>query len=319
MPVVEFCTSASPITPHSMSHVTTSLMLLSADGTKIYADAAGDFTKPAIVFIHGVSLSSVVWNDIFRDPKWTNLFYMVGISCCFRCILLSIFWQVRYDTRGHGRSGMPTSPRAWESQRLAEDFDAVVKGFKLRRPFVLGWSLGATHIVDILSLHPGRERYLSGAIHLTGVPFMGAGIGKAGTQFALGCLPSLNQTNDVEKFQDASRRFVNGFSRHASFELKSLCLGNFVTQPRAVTKFVFTREQDATEFFKAGQRGYLPLLAIACTDDLIVDGRSAARALGPWKDLKLVEIEGADHMPWLSHSEAMRGLITDWVKDILAA
>ncbi|KAK0200292.1 Alpha/Beta hydrolase protein [Desarmillaria ectypa] len=285
-----------------MSHVTKSLMLISADGTKIYADASGDSTKPAIVFIHGVSLSSVVWNDIFHDTNWTDLFYLV-----------------RYDTRGHGRSGMPTSPAAWESKRLAEDFDAVVEGFNLRRPFVLGWSLGATHIVDILSLHPGKEKYLSGAIHLTGVPFMGPGIGKAGTQFALGCLPSLNQTSDVEKFQDASRRFVNGCSKHASFELKSLCLGNFVTQPRAVTKFVFTREQDAAEFFKAGENGFLPLLAIACTDDLIVDGRSAANALGPWKNLKIVDIEGADHMPWLSHSEAMRGLISEWVKGVLAS
>ncbi|KAK0452980.1 Alpha/Beta hydrolase protein [Desarmillaria tabescens] len=301
-----------------MSHITQSLMLTSADGTKIYADASGDSTKPAIVFIHGVSLSSVVWNDIFCDTKWTDLFYLV-----------------RYDTRGHGRSGMPTSPSAWESQRLAEDFDAVVEGFNLRRPFVLGWSLGglcasvlvakpletntnlATHIVDILALHPGKEKYLSGAIHLTGVPFMGPGIGQAGTQFALGCLPSLNQTNDVEKFQDASRRFVNGCSKHASFELKSLCLGNFVTQPRAVTKFVFTREQDATEFFRAGENGFLPLLAIACTDDLIVNGRSAASALGSWKNLKVVDIEGADHMPWLSHSEAMRGLIADWVKGVL--
>ncbi len=122
-----------------MSHVTTSLVLISADGTKIYADATGDFTKPAIVFIHGVSLSSVVWNDIFHDPKWTDLFYLVGTSVCFLATVLTICWQVRYDTRGHGRSGMPTSPSAWESKRLAEDFDAVVEGFNLRRPFVLGW------------------------------------------------------------------------------------------------------------------------------------------------------------------------------------
>ncbi|KAG7440100.1 alpha/beta-hydrolase [Guyanagaster necrorhizus] len=285
-----------------MSPLTKSLMLISADGTTIYADASGDPSRPAIVFIHGVSLSSVVWNDIFNDTKWTDLFYLV-----------------RYDTRGHGRSGMPTSPSAWESKRLAEDFDAVVEGFSLSKPFVLGWSLGATHIVDILSHHPGNEEYLSGAIHLTGVPFMGPGISKAGTQFALGCLPSLNQTDDVEKFQDASRRFVKGCSKYASFELQSLCLGNFVTQPRAITNFVCTREQDATEFFKAGENGFLPLLAIACTDDLIVDGRSAARALGPWKNLKIVDIEGADHMPWLSHSEALRNLIADWVKGVLSS
>jgi pimeloyl-ACP methyl ester carboxylesterase len=41
--------------------------------------------------------------------------------------------------RGHGRSGKPEADEAWVSQRLAEDFDAVVNGFKLTKPFVAGW------------------------------------------------------------------------------------------------------------------------------------------------------------------------------------
>lgn len=47
--------------------------------------------------------------------------------------------KVRYDTRGHGRSGKPEDAAAWESKRLAEDFDAVVRGFGLSRPFVACW------------------------------------------------------------------------------------------------------------------------------------------------------------------------------------
>lgn len=41
--------------------------------------------------------------------------------------------------RGHGRSGKPADETAWESKRLADDFDAVVEGFKLVKPFVVGW------------------------------------------------------------------------------------------------------------------------------------------------------------------------------------
>lgn len=39
--------------------------------------------------------------------------------------------------RGHGRSGKPVDSASYESQKLSEDFNAVLKGFQLRRPFIL--------------------------------------------------------------------------------------------------------------------------------------------------------------------------------------
>lgn len=47
--------------------------------------------------------------------------------------------KVRYDVRGHGRSGKPEEDEAWEWKRFAEDFDAVVEAYKLHKPFVAGW------------------------------------------------------------------------------------------------------------------------------------------------------------------------------------
>ena len=49
----------------------------SSDGTRIYADAVGEPTKPCIVFIHGLSLSAAVFDDIFNDQTYTNEFYLV--------------------------------------------------------------------------------------------------------------------------------------------------------------------------------------------------------------------------------------------------
>lgn len=46
---------------------------------------------------------------------------------------------MRYDTRGHGRSGKPDDEASWESERLADDFDAVITGFNIVKPFVVGW------------------------------------------------------------------------------------------------------------------------------------------------------------------------------------
>lgn len=54
--------------------------------------------------------------------------------------------KVRYDARGHGRSGKPDTDEAWESKRFAEDFDTVVKAYELHRPFVVGW-----YVIDLLT------------------------------------------------------------------------------------------------------------------------------------------------------------------------
>lgn len=43
-----------------------------ADGTRIYSEAVGDITKPCIVPIHRFQLSSVAFDPIFNDPKWTD-------------------------------------------------------------------------------------------------------------------------------------------------------------------------------------------------------------------------------------------------------
>jgi pimeloyl-ACP methyl ester carboxylesterase len=50
--------------------------------------------------------------------------------------------QVRYDARGHGRSGKPEEEEAWLSARIAEDFLAVAEAFEVRCPIYVGWSLG---------------------------------------------------------------------------------------------------------------------------------------------------------------------------------
>lgn len=47
--------------------------------------------------------------------------------------------QIRYDIRGHGRSGMPTTPEGHASKLYADDFKAVAEAFGLRKPTLIGW------------------------------------------------------------------------------------------------------------------------------------------------------------------------------------
>ena len=52
--------------------------ITSADGTKLYADAVGDPSKPSIVFIHGFALSASVFDSIFLEKSYTKEFYFVS-------------------------------------------------------------------------------------------------------------------------------------------------------------------------------------------------------------------------------------------------
>jgi flagellar hook assembly protein FlgD len=58
-------------------------MLVSADGTEIYANAVGDPSKQAIVFIHGFVWSFMAFDDIFGDLEWTSRFYLVSFEFFF--------------------------------------------------------------------------------------------------------------------------------------------------------------------------------------------------------------------------------------------
>lgn len=112
----------------------------SADGTEIYAEAVGDSSKSAVIFLHGFSMSSMAFDPIFNDPQWlANLYLVSSMSSYYISNKRLNSPEVRYDVRGHGRSAKPVDEASWESKRLAEDFDAVVEAFKLDRPFVLGW------------------------------------------------------------------------------------------------------------------------------------------------------------------------------------
>ncbi|CBW76832.1 Arylesterase (EC 3.1.1.2) (plasmid) [Mycetohabitans rhizoxinica HKI 454] len=97
----------------------------SADGVMLAGEAQGDSQAPEILFIHGLRQSRLSWEKQFADPALRH-FRMVG-----------------FDLRGHGDSDKPVSLEAYsEADRWADDVAAVIAGAKLRRPVLVGWSLG---------------------------------------------------------------------------------------------------------------------------------------------------------------------------------
>jgi non-heme chloroperoxidase len=110
----------------------------SADGTLLTADAQGDPAAPEILFIHGLRQSRLSWDKQFADPA------------------LAGFRMVRFDLRGHGDSDKSGAPdRYADADRWADDVAAVIDGAKLRRPVLVGWSLGGYVAGAYLRKHGG--------------------------------------------------------------------------------------------------------------------------------------------------------------------
>lgn len=97
----------------------------SSDGTLLAVAAQGDPAAPEILFIHGLRQSRTSWGKQLADPQ------------------LKGFRIVTFDLRGHGDSDKPTALSAYSSADLwADDVAAVIGAAKLRRPVLVGWSLG---------------------------------------------------------------------------------------------------------------------------------------------------------------------------------
>ncbi|KAF8885170.1 Alpha/Beta hydrolase protein [Infundibulicybe gibba] len=239
--------------PATNFHHTGNKLLTSADGTQIYAEAMGRVPGPGvptIVFIHGLLMSLTVFDTIFADDAWSCNAYLV-----------------RYDVRGQGRSGHPVMKRLGV-EALRGDFEAVVNAFNWTgRSWLVGKSLGATSITDVLSFHP--PEYLSGIIYIAPIPYV-AIVYKIASPAVVACVPRLFQPTSVPAFQSAAQSFVSmcsGTGHAFSFVLYRMCLGNAMVQPVETTERIMSRTQDETGLLRAGREGRLPLLFLYGTQD----------------------------------------------------
>jgi pimeloyl-ACP methyl ester carboxylesterase len=114
-------------------------LLLSSDGTPIYAEASGNPANPSIVFAHRFALSRVVFDKLFSDPQMLKKLYLVSTSQMYLKYNSFNASQVRYDFHGHRRSGKPNSAEGYASSLYAADFAAVAAGFSLHMPVFVGW------------------------------------------------------------------------------------------------------------------------------------------------------------------------------------
>ncbi|KAJ5818508.1 alpha/beta-hydrolase [Penicillium riverlandense] len=267
---------------------------VSADGTNIFAEAIGNSSNPAVVFIHGFSSSGLVFEKQFSNTTLQANLYLI-----------------RYDMRGHGRSDQPTSAESYTSQLFAEDFKAVCKAFNVTKPFLAGWSFGGTIGADICA-NLGPE-YLSGEILLSSVPY-GAAFIQVGKGNIVPILQTLGSpTTTSADYAKAVSDFVDscvapGFA--IPVETKWLWMGAVLAQKPAVRPLLRGRTQDPAALIDSG----LPLLVIQGGCDVHLNAEKLRDLVKEKFDsAEYHTFEGVGHMPFYERVDETNKLILEFV------
>lgn len=202
----------------------------STDGTILAGEAQGDPGAPEILFIHGLRQSRLSWEKQFADPA------------------LAGFRLVGFDLRGHGDSDKPAAFEAYsEADRWADDVAAVIDATKLRRPVLVGWSLGGFVAGAYLRKHDGGR--------IAGINLVDA-VTKLAPELLTEESVSLSQSttsHDLAERTAATAEFLAAcFHRPpTAAEMQRILVVNGMTA-RAVTEgFVRTETPDLEPVFKA--------------------------------------------------------------------
>ncbi|KAI0833483.1 alpha/beta-hydrolase [Trametes gibbosa] len=268
--------------------------VLSADGTQIHVEASGNSSKPAIVFIHGLSCTSLGWDNQFSDPN-----------------LLADFYLVRYDMRGHGRSGKPLDSKDYESLRFAEDFTAVCDSFSIERPFLAGWSMGGSVVVDLVAAY--GPSVISGVIYIGGGVLSLTKYQPQCTTAFIGDLVPLLLSTDPDDVSRAADLFVDAcVATPLPYAEKLQWLGAFLAQPRTVRVHSATRVQPY-EVWEEKARG-LPVLIVQGTEDRHCEGENMIRlAKSVYEDVEVRMLQGCGHSPAAERGAETSRFIHEWV------
>ena len=248
-------------------------------GVPIHCVASGEGEPVVLVHSYGGDLQSQ-WLD-------TGVFGA----------LASEFRTIAFDCRGHGKSGKPHEAAAYGAE-MTRDVVRVLDHFGLRRAHVVGYSMGAHLVAQLLTLAP--ERFLSATL--------GGGSGR--------------------------RRWSDDDERQAAIEADEMERGSLESQmlrlwPRdrpppdpaviARSSALFLRGKDcrALAAVRRAARGQVfatdalaglrvPVLGIVGSDDPYRAGCEALVAVCP--QMKVEIIEGADHASACARPEFVRAL-----------
>jgi non-heme chloroperoxidase len=264
----------------------TTRFVISSDGLAIAVEDVGRLEGQPLVFIHGFAQSRGSWRSVLEGP----------LTATHRLVAL--------DLRGHGDSDKPDDERAYASERLGDDLQAVLEGLGLERPVIVAWSYGGVVLGEYLRRHGGGALggiLLAAAAMQVGKPAH-ALFGPAMMSNARALLSA-----DAATYEAGARAFVSGCAA-APLDLPHV--------ERAVTAMlrVPVHVRRALLFHSADYSPELarceaPIATVHGASDQVVLPRMSALscALVPSCDSTLIADVG--HLPWIESTDAFNASV----------
>ncbi|HEY1385465.1 MAG TPA: alpha/beta hydrolase [Dongiaceae bacterium] len=262
--------------------------VISADGLRLGACEAGDADGPEILFIHGFSQCAQCWRGQFEDP-----------------LLQERFRLIAFDIRGHGTSDKPSEPARYAADRLfADDVNAVMDAFGLKRPVLVGWSYAGRIVEDYLKGY-GTQR-LAGINYVCArtsnqMEFVGPG------NDHLSGMTGSDRSADLA----ATRRFVRAcFSKQPPDEALEQIIAYNMLVPAAIRAAHLSRPPSDGAVLKTID---VPVLVTQGDEDLLVSkglGELTA-ALIPGARLSLYQ--GIGHTPFVEDAARFNRELAEFV------
>lgn len=229
--------------------------------------------------------------------------------------LLSNLHMIRFDVRGHGRSGMPEDPAAYESARFAEDYKTVADAYGLQKPIIVAWSAGASMIPDIIGAY---GPIISGIIYVGG-PILSFGLLFRAAHPHILSLAEHMMSPDYGEVYGIARAFVESCFADPSaipFALKLQLIGSYTIQPPKVRVIFLQRQQDETRWREEGRQ--IPVRIVQGAEDLHNLHEKMvplAREIYESVDVKL--LEGVGHSPHVERTQEVNRYILEFVRKVV--
>lgn len=251
--------------------------ILTPDGIGIASAAFGPPEGTPVVFIHGFSQSGLCWNRQTSSPA------LAGLRL------------VTYDFRGHGASDRPSDSAAYQSAEVwAGELDAVIRGWGLERPVLVGWSYAGRIIGDYLAVH--------GTAGIGGIVFVDA-VTANERRFYGTCnkLMRLMCSTDVEENIAATRTFLRRcFAAPIPQPLFEQLLAVNMMVPPQVRSALFGRTADYEDLLK---RLDVPALVVQGALDEVVAPAMAEHIAATIPGARLDLYGGIGHAPFIEAAD----------------
>lgn len=271
----------------------------SYDGTTLAYETLGEGPSPLVCLAGGPGFPGRYFEDL------------AGLAEVRPLLLL--------DTRGTGRSELPSDPATMRFDRLALDLEALREHLGLATMAVLGHSGGAITAQAWAAQHPSsveRLVLLTPSDHLLGgtradVPEIRATF--SGEPWYAAAAEAAELLKDAPPSQAASlRRAVLPFQYarwDAAAQDHAARLEPLLSK-RAQAGYVAGAQEVSFDALVAGMAQVTaPVLVVAGTRDAVTGRVAADLVAGAFPDATVAWVEGAGHVPWVDDPAGFRSVV----------